>query len=667
MCLKSWASAAALVAVWMWSSAGAAPAPLLTEVHTVAGPTVAVPLEFDVSISSAGNYQITLTDLGALLPTPAPLTSVALALTSGGSIVGTPLTAAGSTTFSATQGAYVIHVVGNPGTVPGAGPIGVTVSDSSGNVIGSFSGTLALPASAVPGNQGLLQGSFTVPNSGNYQINLSDLQFPAGLGTLSVAIVVQGGALVTTLPAAGTTTTPLQSGVTYDIFAVGQAASTAVGGLYGVNVSPAGGGTSVYANSVPVGAVMSLGSPTLSAGNCTLTLTDLALPAALSQLGAAVTLSGQSVTQLTAAGSAPFTATAGSYQVFAYGTPASSGSGSYALTIQPATGPAALDVGRAVAAAGGAVSAYSFDATVASPGKYAVAVSDFAYPNLFATISTAVVQSGKVLGSQLNTPGTFDVTAAAGQLSLLVLAQPVPAGGLFGIDLTASGAPSATFETTQGVGTLFSVQKLTIPSAGNYQATLSDVGFPAPFSNLAVIVTQGSNKVGAVLTSGAFNFAATSGDYDFSFVAQPDASNPAAAGTYALTVTSAAAPPTVTFSGNPTTVGSGGTVNLTWSSQNASSCVGTGGTTGWTGSKPTSGSATSAPVTAATTFTLTCTGAGGSKAQSVSVSLSAPSSGGGGALEPGLLLGLLAALLQRVAPVTRPSRKVPRVVPVQLP
>jgi len=655
---KSWFCAAACLASWAstWASAAA---PLLEEVQTVAGPSVAVPLEFDVSISNAGTYQITLTDLGALLPTPAPLASVALAVTSGTAIVGTPLTAAGSTTFSATPGTYVLHVAGSPGSVPGSGPIGITITDANGNVIDSFSGTLALPPSAVPSNQGLLQGSFTVPSTGSYQVTLSDLQFPASLGTLTLAIVVQGGALVTTLPAAGTTTASLQSGVTYAIFAVGQAASTATGGLYGVNVSPAGGGTPVYTNTTPVGAVTLIGTPALAPAGYTLTLTDLALPAALSQLGAVVTFGGQAVAQLTAAGSTAFTATANTYQVFAFGTPAASGSGSYALILQPATGPPALSVARAVSAAGGTASAYSFDATVTSPGTYSVAVTDFAYPNLFTTISAAAVQSGKVLGSQLNTPGTFNVTAADGTLSLLVIGQPASAGGLFGIDLTASGSSTATFETTQGVGQLFSVQKLTIPAAGSYQASVSDLGFPAPFQNLAVIVTQGSTKIGAVFASGAFNFQATGGDYYFSFVAQPDPNSAADAGTYALTVSTVPPPPTVSLSASPTSVPSGGTVNLVWSSQNASSCAATGG---WSGNKATSGAVTSAPITTTTTFTLTCTGASGSKAQSVTVNLSASSGGGGGgALDSGLLLVLLAAVLARGSMVTCPSRYLPRV------
>src|SRR4029077_7528993 len=116
----------------------------------------------------------------------------------------------------------------------------------------------------------------------------------------------------------------------------------------------------------PVGAVSLVAGPALAAGNYTLTLTDLKLPLALAQLGAVVSLNGQAAAQLNAAGSTPLVATANTYQVFALGLPAASGTGSYALALQPASGPAALSIARAVSVPGGAVAALSYDTQVAS-------------------------------------------------------------------------------------------------------------------------------------------------------------------------------------------------------------------------------------------------------------------------------------------------------------
>ncbi len=76
--------------------------------------------------------------------------------------------------------------------------------------------------------------------------------------------------------------------------------------------------------------------------------------------------------------------------------------------------------------------------------------------------------------------------------------------------------------------------------------------------------------------------------------------------------------PTVSLAANPTSVASGGSATLTWSSTDATSCLATGA---WTGGKATSGSETPGPLTTTSTFTLSCSGAGGSANQSVTVTV----------------------------------------------
>jgi hypothetical protein len=84
--------------------------------------------------------------------------------------------------------------------------------------------------------------------------------------------------------------------------------------------------------------------------------------------------------------------------------------------------------------------------------------------------------------------------------------------------------------------------------------------------------------------------------------------------------------PAVTLSASASSVASGQAVTLTWSATDVQSCAASGG---WSGSEPTSGTASSGPLTAATQFTLTCTGTDGSASQSTSVSISGGSAGGG--------------------------------------
>jgi hypothetical protein len=79
--------------------------------------------------------------------------------------------------------------------------------------------------------------------------------------------------------------------------------------------------------------------------------------------------------------------------------------------------------------------------------------------------------------------------------------------------------------------------------------------------------------------------------------------------------------PTLSLSASPTSVASGSSSTLTWSSSNATSCTASGG---WTGSKATSGSQSSGALTSNTTFTLQCTGAGGSVSRSATVTITTP-------------------------------------------
>jgi hypothetical protein len=662
--------------------------PLVNVVHTVAAATQPVPVEETFNITTAGTYQVTLTDLGALqMPTPVPLASATLAITSGNKVVGTPLVAtSGSTswnmTFSATPGTYVIHVVGTLSTasgapaIPGYGSIGMLVTNTANNAqVGAFSGVLALPATGTPSNVGTLNDSFSVSTAGSYQVTLTDLQLPTALSTLTLAMLAQGSStllanLVTGSapnPLVATATVSLQPGIVYQVVAGGESGAVNAG-LYGVNVSPAGGGTPVYTNTIPVGAVTSVGKPALTAASYTLSFADLAFPSALSQAAAVVTLNGQSVVQLSATGtSAPFSASATPYQVFALGLPASGGQGSYTLSVQPVNGTPVLNIARAVSDPTSSISAYSFDSTTTSEA-YTLDLADFGYPASFTSIQAAAVQAGAILpGSSNNSTtnslsgsGSLAINPTAGPISLLVFAQPAPAAtagaasaGLFGIDLTETGAGAPAFQTSQGVGQLFSVQTATVSTGGAYQAVVTDLGFPANFANLAVIVTRGTSKIGSIFGGGTLPFNATGGDYLINFVAQP--SGTAEAGTYSIVVGEAPAAAAVTLQTSATSVSSGGTVTLTWTAQNTSSCTASSSPAGaWSGAVAASGTATSAALTATTTFTLTCVGSDGtSPAQTVTVNIASSSSGGshgGGSIGTDVLAVLLGLLALRGLP-----------------
>ena len=91
------------------------------------------------------------------------------------------------------------------------------------------------------------------------------------------------------------------------------------------------------------------------------------------------------------------------------------------------------------------------------------------------------------------------------------------------------------------------------------------------------------------------------------------------------TTQSAIPAPTFTISANPTSIVSGQSSTLTWSTvTNATSCTASGGT--FTGSESTSGGTRSVSPTATTTYMLSCTGTGGTTNQSATVTVTSGSS-----------------------------------------
>jgi hypothetical protein len=82
--------------------------------------------------------------------------------------------------------------------------------------------------------------------------------------------------------------------------------------------------------------------------------------------------------------------------------------------------------------------------------------------------------------------------------------------------------------------------------------------------------------------------------------------------------------PTVTLTASQTSIKSGGTSTLTWTSKNADSCTATGG---WSGAQADSGTQSVSPASD-TTYTLSCSGAGGTTQVSTTVDVTTATAGG---------------------------------------
>lgn len=127
---------------------------------------------------------------------------------------------------------------------------------------------------------------------------------------------------------------------------------------------------------------------------------------------------------------------------------------------------------------------------------------------------------------------------------------------------------------------------------------------------------DGDLSASIVIDSSAVD-TSTPGNYSVTYNVTDAAGNAASTVTRTVTVI-AAAPPQAGIKANPSILLSGSTTNLTWGSIYANSCTASGS---WNGPISTSGTLTTDPLTAASTFIVECSGAGGSASARTSVSL----------------------------------------------
>jgi hypothetical protein len=619
----------------------------LDATNIVAAPNAPAPSQYSFTATAAQTLTLTLTDL----KTPAAFTSLQVAVATGDTLVGSAVAnSAGVATVSIPASAgteYTVYVIGVPNSTQGIGFFGACVAPSSSAssciAADSYSGSIATPSTVSASGTSSLNTNFTSTVAGTYTVVVTDDAFPLALQSIAGGIA-QGSTPVTSL-SSGTTTVSLAASTSYQLILAAVANSTWQAGLYGVVIT-APTGAVVFDRTVPVGvlpAATMLNNPTSQALN--LTLTDYAYPAALSELGVAVTQGGTAaLASLTAAGTDSFTAPAGTLQVWQFAV-AQSQPGVYGLSLDAAKS-SLFSTTQVVNPASSSATSYAFIANLPAAGSYTLAVSDFQFPFPFQSLgTTTVAQNGTVLAQ--TSGGQF--TAGAGPAVVLVSPTPPTSGdGIFDVSVeTAGSSPTVVLDQTQAVGSAFTTSTLTLGTAGTFAVTLTDLGFPADFSYIAVVVSQGGTVLGKIYQGGTFNFTAAptaaSDNYVFTYIATPTTTSATASqndyGLYGILV--APAVPTLTFSAGSSSVISGETVQLTWSSQNATTCTASG-VSGWTGTEPTSGTL-AVQIQSTSTLTLACSGGGTTVTKSVAVTATAAaksSGGGGGVLGAGTLVML---------------------------
>jgi hypothetical protein len=166
---------------------------------------------------------------------------------------------------------------------------------------------------------------------------------------------------------------------------------------------------------------------------------------------------------------------------------------------------------------------------------------------------------------------------------------------------TTPAAAAATVTVTPPAPTVrLTANPTSVASGGTSTLTWS--------STNATSCTASGGWSGAKAASGSTTTSALTASMTYTLTCSGAGGTTPAAASTTVTVTSTPPAPTVNLTANPTSVASGGTSTLTWSSTNATSCT---ASAGWSGTKATSGSTTTGALTATTSYTLTCSGAGG--------------------------------------------------------
>jgi hypothetical protein len=640
--------------VSLLASGAAHATPLADNVRLIAATVqarLAAPSAKTFAVTQAGMYTVRLTDLA----TPGPLTSLSVAVaTSTATVTAPPLIIVPPATAASVD---VMLAVGNytvqPLAVPAAGSGGsfTVVVTPQGGGSPLFTGPWVVPAVAAspPPGQSALNSSFTVTDSGTYQMSVTDRVFPAALSGFQAIVLREPDGMtmcVIASLAAPSCAMTLAAGTTYDVIVLANADVTALAGLCSLKIVGGSSGSSEpYAATIPVGNLPQvLTAQVPAAESVSVQLQDLSYPAALGSLSAVVVQGAEVLQQFGASGTASFVATAGPLQVFALAAPdATGGEGAYALYAHDAANTLA---DQAVPVVDTTHVGYAYPALLAAAGNYQLVVTDYLLPSPLVALNVLAEQRGQLLGTGVTPVPTL--AAQSGTVNMVAFAQATTAGanGLFGIDLVnASG--TAVFQTTQGVGASFQTVDV-VASAGKYVVQLTDLGFPANFSTVWLIGTW-NRRVGTQIVVGqgsstgrAVFDVPSAGTYVFNVLAQTAAGQQY--GLYGFNLAAAPAAPTVTLSSSTSAVNAGGKVTLTWSSTDATSCT---ASDGWSGMLATTGTQDSSALSATTTFTLTCTGDGGSGSASTQVRVTQPPAsgggGGGGALDSATVLALALA------------------------
>lgn len=236
-----------------------------------------------------------------------------------------------------------------------------------------------------------------------------------------------------------------------------------------------------------------------NASTVEITLTDLAVPAAVGSLELAIVRDAEVVVSLEGAGKVQFAATPGKYAVRVAGIPDNvAGIGTIGVRITDVASSAIVSEFSDTLTRIGAASPPNrqildsqFEVTNAGPHE--VVLNDPSFPAALSTLTLAITRPGaSTITAQLSAAGTASFNATPGTHRLFVIAEAAQnvGAGAFTVRVNELASGTNVFGRTLGVGATEKLAAVDV-QAVQHSLVLTDLAIPAALARAGVLIARG--------------------------------------------------------------------------------------------------------------------------------------------------------------------------------
>lgn len=324
----------------------------------------------------------------------------------------------GDGSFNAQAGVAELFLLATPAVAPGSGTLGIHIATGSTTTYSDARTVNAASDVTEPG----FTFAATLVSAGTYRLALNDFRFPTPLNSLA-ANIIQAGSVLNTLPAPNSVDFNAAAGPIF-VTVIAGVQNASSGGLFGLQLAPASGGSALIGMTQGVGALFDARTVDVAqAGAYDITLGDLEFPGRFSELWVNVTRGADQLGSIVGEGTVSIQTTPGRYFLNFIARPnAQAGAGTYALRVSRTLAPTVTLAASPASVPNGSTTTLTWNSTNATA----------------CTASGAWSGSKATTGSQpsgaLTSSSTFTLTCTgaggnANQSVTVTIASPSSGGG----------------------------------------------------------------------------------------------------------------------------------------------------------------------------------------------------------------------------------------------